>query len=284
MKAITNTKRIAERATLCLVAGAIMAFAAPFNASAQEDDAWDWTDERREGAIWTAFALNEYLSPFEFSVEVNGEEATIRGVVDDETKRILAEEVALGVNGIEEVINEVQVDVDLEPPEDSRGRELAQATWDATATTAVKSRLLWNRDIRSMDIDASTRDGVTTLTGVVNTESERDLAGELALGAWGVEAVENELTVDPDAEGIVGETVDGAADTVSDGWITTKVKSALLFTQGVPGRAIQVRTEDSVVRLSGHVDTHAERDGAIEAAQDIRGVEDVDASALLVEE
>lgn len=75
-------------------------------------------------------------------------------------------------------------------------------------------------------------------------------------------------------------TMDEAGEAVSDTWITTKVKSALLVDDSTPGMDINVETKDGVVSLSGTVATEAEREMAITKAKQIQGVREVMADGL----
>jgi hyperosmotically inducible periplasmic protein len=66
----------------------------------------------------------------------------------------------------------------------------------------------------------------------------------------------------------VGETID-------DGTITTRVKTALLNDPDVAGLKIDVDTFKGVVTLSGGVKSATERDKAVAIARKISGVTDV---------
>ncbi|WP_240635277.1 BON domain-containing protein [Lysobacter enzymogenes] len=68
---------------------------------------------------------------------------------------------------------------------------------------------------------------------------------------------------------------------VGDTWITTKVKTELMATSGVPGTDIKVETVNGVVKLSGSVDK-AQADKAASIARNIDGVKKVDTSGLTV--
>jgi len=69
---------------------------------------------------------------------------------------------------------------------------------------------------------------------------------------------------------------------MSDTWITTKVKSALLAESDVSGLDISVETANGTVSLSGDVDSQAQIDRATAVARDIEGVRAVDAKQLRV--
>ncbi|MCM2305654.1 MAG: BON domain-containing protein [Elusimicrobia bacterium] len=61
-----------------------------------------------------------------------------------------------------------------------------------------------------------------------------------------------------------------------DSWITTKVKSALLYHSSVSGLKTEVETRDGVVTLRGEAENQAQRELASEYANGIEGVKRVD--------
>lgn len=61
-----------------------------------------------------------------------------------------------------------------------------------------------------------------------------------------------------------------------DIWITTKVKSALLYHTSVSGLKTEVETKDGVVILTGEAENQAQRELAAEYANGIEGVRRVD--------
>ena len=67
---------------------------------------------------------------------------------------------------------------------------------------------------------------------------------------------------------------------VTDTWITTKVKTDLMASDGVPGTEISVDTKNGTVWLSGDVKTTAERDRAIAKVVVARPLTDEQAAAL----
>jgi osmotically-inducible protein OsmY len=67
---------------------------------------------------------------------------------------------------------------------------------------------------------------------------------------------------------------------MSDNWITTKVKSTFMFSTNVRGSDIDVSTKDGIVTLTGKVHSGAERDLAVELANNVRGVKSVQSKGL----
>lgn len=258
-----------------IVAGATsLALAGPVKA----DNGWDWTEARQEGAIWAAFALNEHLNPLRLDINVEDGTAILEGTVSESVEKELAGEVALGVEGIERVDNRIETDGDYQRSEDDAGG-FARWVSDASTTAAVKSRLLWNRETHGMDIDVTTENGHVRLEGTVGSSAQRDLAESIAINTRGVSAVDNQLSVDDDASE-AGER--GLADALSDTWISTKVKSSLLMANNVTGSAVDVETEDGIVRLSGELESAEERDLAVEIASGVRGVQEVHADEITI--
>jgi osmotically-inducible protein OsmY len=238
-------------------------------------------DARLEGQIWATYALNRHLNPFDFSVQVKDGKATISGKVEESVQRDLAEEIALGVTGIDQVDNQIEVVGDRTVRrEPGTERSFSDRMSDATTTATVKSKLLWNRNTGGLAIRVSTENGVVTLDGKADSDASRQLAERLAANTEGVERVRNQLTVAADARR--SDSDDDASHAISDTWITSKVKSTLLLSRGVSGTAIAVETRDGVVKLEGTVDSAAMKALAVELARDIRGVKRVDDSELRV--
>ena len=72
------------------------------------------------------------------------------------------------------------------------------------------------------------------------------------------------------------EAIGATGSKISDGWITTKVKSELATTKGVRSGDIRVDTDGGVVRLAGTVDDGWAARRAIRAALAVKGVRSVE--------
>lgn len=66
---------------------------------------------------------------------------------------------------------------------------------DAVVTTKVKAALVAEKELSALDISVETIEGVTTLTGDVETSAHKDLAGRVTGGVDGVRQVNNDLKV-----------------------------------------------------------------------------------------
>ncbi len=66
----------------------------------------------------------------------------------------------------------------------------------------------------------------------------------------------------------------------TDALITSKVKTKLAMTQGVPSTRIEVTTRNGTVSLSGTVDDKDPLQKTVIAAQSVKGVREVNSTAL----
>ena len=135
---------------------------------------------------------------------------------------------------------------------------------DTVVTTRVRSALLANEDVKGMDIKAETRKGVVLLSGFVNNQSQVERAIMVVRTVEGVKGVENGMTL-KEGKVTVGNTVD-------DGIMTSRVKSALISEPTIKSLDISVVTRKGEVQLSGFVDNQAQIDKAIMVARSVEGV------------
>jgi hyperosmotically inducible periplasmic protein len=135
---------------------------------------------------------------------------------------------------------------------------------DTVVTAKVKSALLEDPGIRSFDLKVETRKGTVQLSGFVDNQAQIDRAIATTRAVAGVDSVENGISV-KEGSASVGNTVD-------DGVITTKVKSALLADPDIRSFDIAVVTRKGEVQLSGFVDSQAQIDQAITVSRNVDGV------------
>lgn len=269
---------------LVLTLGSLLLASQPLAVLAAESTLTEQLAEaRQEGSIWTAINLNRDLKPFRLSVDVEKGRAVLGGKVASEEQRELAGQVAMSVEGISAVDNQITVDPALangEAPRSDAGQR-----WDDTALAArVKARLLVEKHVDGLDIKVTSKNGAVTLEGTAPTEEASQQASHLAAQTEGVASVDNRLKVQPqDSSGKkLEDSVNDAQAAVSDAWITSQIKAGLVARHALDGLSIGVATRDGVVSLSGTVPTDAERQELIDTARKTRGVRDVDASALKV--
>jgi hyperosmotically inducible periplasmic protein len=121
------------------------------------------------------------------SFQVNGYTVTLTGQVTRPTLKSDAENVVKGIEGVEKVVNEIVV---LPPsPMDDRIR---RATYRAIYGRPPLDRYALQA-VPSIHIIVS--GGKVTLTGVTDSEADKNLAGIKANGVSGVFSVDNQLQV-----------------------------------------------------------------------------------------
>jgi len=79
-----------------------------------------------------------------------------------------------------------------------RGQESVGAyVDDATITTAVKAKMVDNKDVDAAAIKVETLNGTVMLSGFAKNETERQTAEHIARDTKGVKSVKNSITVKP---------------------------------------------------------------------------------------
>ena len=159
---------------------------------------------------------------------------------------------------------------------------------DPGITGAVKSRLAANDTVKAYQIDVDTKDKVVTLSGTVETSTQKEHAVTLARQTDGVRDVVDRLSVNPtattgdlredandaarEAQRRAGEAADRTGAAATDAAVTSAVKGKFLADTAVSGLKIDVDTNNGVVTLNGTVATKTEADRAVSLARDTDGV------------
>ena len=140
---------------------------------------------------------------------------------------------------------------------------------DAWLDGKLETSLLLNTELNNFKIDTDIDNGVAVLTGEVNNETQKDLAGEIARNVEGITDVKNNLTIDPDYRH--DEAKDNDNKSFSRAWhdmtVTAGLKMELAAHDKLEATSINVSTDNGVVTLKGNVKNETERDLAIEMAK-----------------
>jgi osmotically-inducible protein OsmY len=160
------------------------------------------------------------------------------------------------------------------------GAEPTGAAKDAWLTGKIETVYALNPHLNGFAIDTEVMQGAVHLTGTVESDLDRDLAGELAKGIKGVVSVDNDLVVEasgrpaPPSEDLRdGERPFGVW--VDDVTTTAAVKTKLLANGHTQGLAIDVDTYGDVVTLSGEVASTEVKQLAEQLARNTDDVKDV---------
>jgi hyperosmotically inducible protein len=81
------------------------------------------------------------------------------------------------------------------PDTNADNKSAGAAVDDTVTTTKVKTALLADSDIKGLQINVDTSNGVVTLSGAVDNQTQIDRAGKLAADVQGVKSVTNNLTI-----------------------------------------------------------------------------------------
>ena len=120
------------------------------------------------------------------SVSVQNQEVLLTGVVQDASWSQEAERLAKSVNDVKNVINNIETE----------GEEgLGSMTSDSWITTRVRSSLLFEKDLYSLNYTVETVNGVVYLTGVGQDETEINRFAEVARNVGGVKKVVNHVKI-----------------------------------------------------------------------------------------
>ncbi|EED35701.1 transport-associated [Luminiphilus syltensis NOR5-1B] len=150
--------------------------------------------------------------------------------------------------------------------EDPGERSLAAQVLDESIETkAIVNLRAGNDGFDDAHLVIVAYNGFVLLAGQVSTRALKDEAPDIVKKIEGVRRIYNELTVASNSD---------ATDRAHDTWLTSQVKSALLFSSDTPSTRIKVVTEADVVYLMGLL-TEEEADRAAAVAADVGGVERV---------
>src|SRR5262245_36556485 len=154
---------------------------------------------------------------------------------------------------------------------------------DSVITAKIKASMAVDPTVKASEIEVATNDKVVTLTGNLNSQTEKDRALEIARKASGVANVVDMLSVRTSADsGNAPEPDRTLGEHVDDAVITAAVKTRLLEDPQVKGLKIDVDTREGVVFLTGNVRSQAESDRAVEDARGTHHVKDVKPNLVIM--
>jgi hyperosmotically inducible periplasmic protein len=135
---------------------------------------------------------------------------------------------------------------------------------DDRIESSAKNSYVFKTYLKGDSIKTESKDGAVILTGTVAEASHKSLAGNTVESLPGVKSVDNQLK-------IKGES----PAEHSDGWLSTKVKTTLLFHRHVSASGTDVFVKDGVVSLRGEASSLAQKELTAEYAKDVEGVKEV---------
>jgi osmotically-inducible protein OsmY len=141
---------------------------------------------------------------------------------------------------------------------------LHAADTDSRIESSAAKSYTFKTYLKDDSIKVESKDGVVTLTGAVADASHKSMAEDTVASLPGVTSVVDQLKINGEQPA-----------EHSDAWITTKVKTALLFHRNVSATGTTVYAKDGVVTLQGVASSLAQKELTAEYAKDIDNVKSV---------
>lgn len=132
---------------------------------------------------------------------------------------------------------------------------------DSQLQRDVMEELKWQPFLKSSEIGVSVNEGVVTLSGFVDSYSQKKSAEKAALSVAGVKAVAEDIVVKLSSE-----------HQKSDTEIAQAVLHALKWDTAVPEDKIKVKVDNGWVMLDGEVDWTYQREAVRTAVENLAGV------------
>jgi osmotically-inducible protein OsmY len=213
------------------------------------------SDALVQSAIESALMEARAIDANHIDVEVSQGVVTLTGIVDNLLARERAIRVASLTRGVASVLDHMTV------ARTNRSDEAIERD--------VEAALRADPATDSWEIMTWVDHGIATLTGTVQSQSERRLAERVAKTQRGVLGVTNMIDIDSDA-------------TRSDAELTSEIRALLDWDVRLAPRLLTVDVSDGKVVLAGSVGSVFERDLATTLAW-VQGVTEIDTSQVEVE-
>lgn len=128
----------------------------------------------------------------------------------------------------------------------------------------VQDAIKWEPLLNAAEIGVTSKDGIVTLTGVVDSYIKKLEAEDAAKKVAGVKAVVEKIEI----------KFDGAVKT-GDNEIAKEVVNAFKWNWQIPEETVKVKVENGMVTLEGELQWNFQKDAARAAVSNLRGVKGV---------
>jgi osmotically-inducible protein OsmY len=199
-------------------------------------------------AVETELFQEEGVPSHKIDAETQDGIVILTGSVDQYLAKVEAERVAQSVKGVRGVINRIRVTPPVRLESQIRGDVLTALAVDPVT--------------EPYEIDVSVNQAVVTLSGEVDSPTEKEAAEEVAQRVKGVAGVRNALTFD-------------FTDDRTDADIKADIKRRFRTDASIASGGIDVEVNDGKVTLAGSVLSAVEKDEALAEAWRVPGVESV---------
>ena len=220
-------------------------------------------DAAATSRVRTALLLSKQVSPFDIKVETSQGEVTLQGQVPSEEVKAVAGAIAQDTSGVKQVHNNLGVNPSAERnPETER---LGERVADLEIKTLVSDALSKNGEVGEKRVETEVKNRVVTLSGSVETASQKYTAEQIAWQVPGVQGVKDNLST----------TNSQATPESADEKLAHRVEFELYSTKAISLKSVQIHAENGTVTLTGTVTSRAEKLLAERIAQSVAGVRKV---------
>jgi osmotically-inducible protein OsmY len=220
-------------------------------------------DAATTSKVKTALLLSKHVSAFDVNATTNRGEVTLTGEVPSEATRRLAGAITQDTSGVSAVHNNLTVNPGARG--DQEMEQLGDRVADLEIKTLVIDQLVRSPELKDKRITVQVDRKVVTLDGAVDTLAQKRAAEQIALQTPGVQGLTGQLTVAGGA----------AAPESPDDQLARRVEFELYSTRALPVQAVQIRSQDGTVTLSGPVTSRAEKLLAERVTRSVDGVKRV---------
>jgi hyperosmotically inducible periplasmic protein len=220
-------------------------------------------DAAATSRVRTALLLSKQVSPFDIKVETSQGEVTLQGQVPSEEVKAVAGAIAQDTSGVKQVHNNLGVNPSAERnPETER---LGERVADLEIKTLVSDALSKNGEVGEKRVETEVKNRMVTLSGSVETASQKYTAEQIAWQVPGVQGVKDNLST----------TNAQATPESADEKLAHRVEFELYSTKAISLKSVQIHAENGAVTLTGTVTSRAEKLLAERIAQSVAGVRKV---------
>ena len=169
-------------------------------------------DQKISSAVKEKIDNDNNLDSAKIDVDTDNAVVNLNGTVESRAQEEQAIVIAQNVPGVRTVRSHLKVEVsegaggagsqgdeygeqNLSERTKETGEKVKEAVSDAGITTKVKMKFAEDPQVSALNIDVTTKDGVVSLKGNVNSKSEADRAIELTHSIDGVRSVQSDLVV-----------------------------------------------------------------------------------------
>jgi len=240
--------KLSTFATVALLSTAVVAPTMTVQAAAQTQTRP--SDEQLMSEIATKIANHETLKADAVKVSVKNGVVTLSGMVGKDADKTTAESLAR-VDGVVRVENNL------------KSREKATNAVTGTAGTVADATKTGAEKTAEATKTAAEKTAGATKTAAKKTADATETAAEKT--ASGTKK----------AAGATKDVFSKSGEKITDGWITSRIKTKFMADDTLQSSSINVDTRDHIVTLKGAVPTQAARTKAIEMAKEVEEVDRV---------